>query len=208
MNWIQFPLLNSPDLIHGFSQRSSGNLESLNQEFEDSLSLLGIDYVQIAQAEQTHGNGVAVIDQPQIEKVLGVDALVTAVPGLALVVRVADCGPLFFYDPVKQVIAVAHSGRKGTEQNITAETLKVMRDQRGSRIEDIRVQLGPCIRPPHYEVPFAEEIGRQAKLMGVIHFEDCGLCTGSDLQRFYSYRLEKGKTGRMWGVLMMRERNH
>ncbi len=208
MNWIQFPLLNSPDLIHGFSQRSGCSLESLNQELESSLQLLEIDFSQTVQAEQIHGNGVAVVDHPQVEKVAGVDALVTAVTGVALVVRVADCGPLFFYDPVNQVIAVAHSGRKGTEKNITAETLKVMRDQRGSRIEDIRVQLGPCIRPPHYEVPFAEEIGRQAKSMGVIHFEDCGLCTGSDLQRFYSYRLEKGKTGRMWGVLMMKQRNH
>lgn len=203
MNWIQFPLLNCPELTHGFSQRSTVALENLNQEFEHSVGQLGIHFSQTIQAEQTHGNGVAIVDHPQIEKVGGVDALVTSVPSLALVVRVADCGPVFFYDPVKKIIAVAHSGRKGTELNITSETLKVMRDQMGSRIENIQVQLGPCIRPPHYEVPFAEEIGRQAREMGIVKFADCSLCTGANLDRFYSYRLEKGKTGRMWGVLMM-----
>ncbi len=204
MNWIQFPHLNFPELIHGFSERHVCSLDSLNQELEISLQKLGIDFSQTIQAEQPHGSGVAVVDAPQKEKVSGVDALVTSSLNLALIVRVADCGPVFFYDPVQKVIAVAHSGRKGTELNIVAETLKVMRDQKGSQIENIRVQLGPCIRPPHYEIPFALEIEKQVKEMGVCEYLDCGLCTGSNLNRFYSYRLEKGNTGRMWGVLMMK----
>jgi copper oxidase (laccase) domain-containing protein len=204
VNWIRFPLLDSPEIVHGFSERSDLLLEDLNRDFENSLQGLGIQYSQTIQAEQTHGHGVAIVDGPSTEKVPAVDALVTSARQLALIVRVADCGPVFFYDPLQKVIAVAHSGRKGTEQNIVSETLKTMRDQKGCDIQNIRVQLGPCIRPPHYEVAFAEEIGRQARAMGVLHFQDCGLCTGSDLNRFYSYRLEKGKTGRMWGVLMLK----
>jgi copper oxidase (laccase) domain-containing protein len=65
------------------------------------------------------------------------------------------------------------------------------------------VQLGPCIRPPHYEIDFAAEIGRQAARAGVVNFYDCGICTASNLPRYYSYRAEKGKTGRMWAVLML-----
>ena len=68
---------------------------------------------------------------------------------------------------------------------------------------NVIVQLGPCIRPPHYEVDFAAEIGRQAARAGIVRFHDCGLCTACDLARYYSYRAEKGKTGRMWGVLML-----
>ncbi|MES2310457.1 MAG: polyphenol oxidase family protein [Verrucomicrobiota bacterium] len=204
MNWIHFPLLNRPELVHGFSKRSDSDLSLLNQDFDDSLKALGIKSEQTIQAEQTHGNGVAVVEKASFERVPQVDALVTSVRQLALVVRVADCGPVFFYDPIQKVIAVAHSGRKGTEQNIVAETLKVMQENQGCEIKNILVQLGPCIRPPHYEVAFAEEIGRQARAMGVSQFEDCGFCTGSDLKRFYSYRLEKGKTGRMWGVLMIK----
>ena len=61
--------------------------------------------------------------------------------------------------------------------------------------------LGPCIRPPHYEVDFAGEIGRQAGRAGVGNFLDCGLDTAADLDRFYSYRLESGKTGRMMALI-------
>ncbi|PTY03561.1 hypothetical protein DB346_06745 [Verrucomicrobia bacterium LW23] len=132
-----------------------------------------------------------------------VDALVTMQPGVPLIVRVADCGPVLLYDPVRRAIAVAHSGRKGTEGRITEVTIRAMREYCGTDPRDLIVQLGPCIRPPHYEVAFAEEIGRQARAAGVVHYHDCELCTGCDLERFYSYRLELGKTGRMWGALML-----
>jgi copper oxidase (laccase) domain-containing protein len=63
------------------------------------------------------------------------------------------------------------------------------------------VQLSPCIRPPHYEVDFAAEIIRQCRVLGVRNVRDCGTCTACDLRRYYSYRAEKGKTGRMLAVL-------
>jgi copper oxidase (laccase) domain-containing protein len=63
--------------------------------------------------------------------------------------------------------------------------------------------LGPCIRPPHYEIDFAAEIERQAHACGVRQYHDCGICTASHLDRYYSYRAEKGKTGRMWAVFMI-----
>jgi copper oxidase (laccase) domain-containing protein len=63
------------------------------------------------------------------------------------------------------------------------------------------VQLSPCIRPPHYEVDFAAEIIRQCRSMGIKEIHDSGVCTACDLRRYYSYRAEKGKTGRMLAVL-------
>jgi len=45
---------------------------------------------------------------------------------MPLVVRVADCGPVFFYDPVRQVIALA-TRTAGTEGNIVAETVSCLR---------------------------------------------------------------------------------
>ena len=62
--------------------------------------------------------------------------------------------------------------------------------------------LGPCIRPPDYEVDFASEISRQAARAGVGNFIDCGLNTASDPARFYSYRKELGKTGRMMALIV------
>jgi len=63
------------------------------------------------------------------------------------------------------------------------------------------VQLSPCIRPPHYEVDFAAEIVRQCRASGVKTIHDSGVCTACDLKRYYSYRAEKGKTGRMLALL-------
>jgi copper oxidase (laccase) domain-containing protein len=64
------------------------------------------------------------------------------------------------------------------------------------------VVLGPCIRPPDYEVDFAREIQQQAKQAGVGLFHDSGLNTAADLSRFYSYRKEMGKTGRMLALIV------
>ena len=70
----------------------------------------------------------------------------------------------------------------------------------GSDPANMIVQLSPCIRPPHYEVDFAAEIIRQCRALGVEHIHDRGTCTACDLNRYYSYRAEKGKTGRMLAV--------
>jgi copper oxidase (laccase) domain-containing protein len=122
---------------------------------------------------------------------------------LPLIIRVADCGPVYFYDPTQRVIALAHSGRRGTEGNIVGETIACLGDSFRCHPENLIIQLGPCIRPPHYEIDFAAEIGRQARACGVRQYHDCETCTASHLDRYYSYRVEKGKTGRMWAVLML-----
>ena len=65
------------------------------------------------------------------------------------------------------------------------------------------MQLSPCIRPPHYEVDFAAEIVRGCQERGVENIHDSGACTACDLEQYYSYRVEKGRTGRMLAFLAM-----
>jgi copper oxidase (laccase) domain-containing protein len=65
--------------------------------------------------------------------------------------------------------------------------------------------LGPCIRPPHYDVDFASEILRQLQREGVAEIVDSGLCTAGEPKRFYSYRREKGKTGRHFAAVAVKE---
>lgn len=198
-----FPALKLPGIRHGFSTRSSVALEQLDAELGMAFRAAGFPMDRAVQAEQPHGNRVAVVEKEMQMRVPDVDALATKMVGLALVVRVADCGPVYFYDPMQRVIALAHSGRRGTEGNIVGATIAALGKNFGSRPEDLVVQLGPCIRPPHYEIDFAAEIGRQARAAGVTKFFDDGICTASNLSRYYSYRAEKGKTGRMWAVLML-----
>ncbi len=198
-----FPALQLAGLRHGFSTRGQGPIEEVDTEINAAFTAAGFPMVDAVHAEQPHGNRAQAVYTPLGIRVPDVDALATSVPRMPLVVRVADCGPVYFYDPAQQVIAVAHSGRRGTEGNIVAATLDCLKDTYNSQAENVIVQLGPCIRPPHYEVDFAAEIGRQARKAGVRHYHDCGICTASHLERYYSYRAEKGKTGRMWAVFMI-----
>jgi len=198
-----FPALQLAGLRHGFSTRSDVAPENLDAELNAAFAAAGFPMVDAVHAEQPHGNRAQAVYTPLGIRVPEVDALATSVPRLPLVVRVADCGPVYFYDPAQQVIALAHSGRRGTEGNIVAETISCLRETFDTNPENLIVQLGPCIRPPHYEIDFAAEIERQARACGVRHYHDCGACTASHLDRYYSYRAEKGKTGRMWAVFMI-----
>jgi copper oxidase (laccase) domain-containing protein len=72
-----------------------------------------------------------------------------------------------------------------------------MRQAFGSDPSEIVMQISPCVRPPNYEIDFAAELIRQAREAGVRDVFDCGACTASSPQKYYSYRREKGRTGRL-----------
>jgi hypothetical protein len=63
--------------------------------------------------------------------------------------------------------------------------------------------IGPCIRPPCYEVDFAAEIRRQAEAAGILEIQDDKVCTACHPDRYYSYRREHGLTGRMLATLTL-----
>jgi copper oxidase (laccase) domain-containing protein len=71
----------------------------------------------------------------------------------------------------------------------------------GTEPADLVAQLSPCIRPPFYEVDFAANIVQSLKRSGVRQVFDSGENTAADLERYYSYRMEKGRTGRMLALL-------
>jgi copper oxidase (laccase) domain-containing protein len=208
---LAFPALDDLPLIqHGFILRVPGldvrtdRATALERIYGYHNSILkGLRYRALRTAEQIHGNGVAVVDQGSPEKTLAVDALVTKDPGVVLGIYVADCCAIYFVDPVRAVIGLAHSGRKGTEEKIAARTVDRMATSFGSVPEDLVVQLSPCIRPPFYEVDFAAQIVTQLEAAGVRQISDCGENTGADLERFYSYRMERGMTGRMLAFLKL-----
>ena len=122
---------------------------------------------------------------------------------MALGVYAADCCAVYIVDPKTPAIGLVHSGRKGTELGVVTNAIKQMIDRFGSDPANMIVQLSPCIRPPHYEIDFAAEIVRQCHALGVKEIHDSGGCTACDLDRYYSYRAEKGKTGRMLALLAL-----
>ena len=198
MTFLRFPELEARGLLHAFTLRSVPPL--ISADVPQILEEAGLpkDY---GIGEQTHGVGVAVVNQGGNGKVIAaVDALITREKNLSLVIRVADCGPVWIHCEKTGAIGLVHSGRKGTEAGVVGATIRRMREEFGSEPSSMLALLGPCIRPPHYDVNFAGEILRQLEREKVGKVVDSGLCTASDLTRFYSYRAEKGQTGRHFAV--------
>jgi copper oxidase (laccase) domain-containing protein len=160
-------------------------------------------------AEQVHGQLVAVVPgSTQISApdglpvVPGVDGLLTCQCAIVLSIYVADCGVIWLADRRTGAIGLLHSGKLGTAANILGHAVERMAEVFSSRPADLCAVLGPCIRPPDYEIDFAAGIARQAQDAGIGNFIDCGLNTASDPVRFYSYRNELGKTGRMMALIV------
>ncbi|MEM9018709.1 MAG: laccase domain-containing protein, partial [Verrucomicrobiota bacterium] len=202
-------------LVHGFITRHPDidvktdretALQRLEEHHIDQLRELGIVRSHLATGEQVHGNHVEVCDPDRgavDTKFPETDGLATKTAGQYLGIFVADCGAVFVADPEKKACAVVHSGKKGTEYQIGPEAISLMQEHYGSRPEDLIVQLAPCIRPPVYEIDFAAQIVSDCIEAGVpeAQVHDCGVCTTSDLERYYSYRVEMGRTGRLFAVI-------
>jgi copper oxidase (laccase) domain-containing protein len=164
---------------------------------------LGLGRHHFALGEQVHGREVAIVDAATTFPVAGVDGMITADPRVCLGVYVADCCAVYLVEPERRVIALLHSGRKGSELGIAAVAIARMRDELGCDPAKIVAQLSPCIRPAHFEIDFAALILAQCRAAGVHQVFDCGTCTATHLDRYYSYRAERGKTGRMLALLAL-----
>lgn len=165
---------------------------------------MGFSWETCWRAEQVHGAEVKKVTSEQAAYIVrGVDGLITADSGVVLGIYVADCGAIYLADKKTGAIGLLHSGKKGTELGILTKALNMMSEEFGTKAEDVVVVVAPCIRPPAYEVDFAKDIYKQALQVGIeeTHYFDCGICTTKDLDKYYSYRVEKGATGRMLALL-------
>jgi copper oxidase (laccase) domain-containing protein len=212
----QFQALSAlPNVVHGFTLRVPG-IEMSHEKME-ALSRLdgvhreirqehGLGRAPFITAQQVHGDRIGVVAEPTAKDECfdSCDGLITNQRGVCLGIYVADCCAVFIADPVRNAIGLVHSGKKGTELGIVSGAVTSMAEHFGSRVADLIVQLSPCIRPPHYEVDFAGTIVRQCRDLGITAVNDCGVCTACDLNRYYSYRAEKGRTGRMLAFLALR----
>ena len=177
-------------------------LARLAKPHAEAMQTKGFDPLHLATAEQVHRDTIAIARTPQMHS--GADALVTGVPGLVLGIYVADCAAVYIADRHGRAIGHVHSGRAGTELNITGRTIALMQEQFGTAPEDLVVHLSPCIRPPLYETDFAATIAAQVRAAGVGDFRDDNICTGREVAHYYSYRVERGLTGRMLAILQLK----
>ena len=183
---------------------------------------------KISYMNQIHSNKVCELGM--INEIPSCDALITDKAKDILMVMVADCIPILFYDTKQYIIAAIHAGRCGTFTNIVSQTLELMASTYYCNTKDIIVSIGPHIKKCCYEV--GEEIVVEAKNLGLDKFivkygekfhldmisiilqqliesgietekiEIVDNCTCCESDRFFSYRKE-GKTGRFCGVIML-----
>jgi len=100
---------------------------------------------------QVHGDRIVRLDRLPTHPEHA-DALVTAVPGLAVGCMYADCVPVGLYDPVNRAVAVIHAGWRGTALDIAGKTVKAMRAEFGSRARDLFGVIAPSIGGCCYQV--------------------------------------------------------
>ena len=133
------------------------------KSYENYLALgnqLGITPENMVKSKQTHTDIVKIVSRENggdgilrpIDEAHAHDGLITNEKNLLLCTVEADCVPVFFYDPVKEVIAMVHSGWKGTVKKISEVTIKKMKSAFGCRAEDMFVAIGPHICKDCYEV--------------------------------------------------------
>ncbi len=218
---------------HGFFTRaggaSAGVFAGLNcgHGSSDQTEMVRINRARVAQAigvppeglktaEQVHSARVAVIGPEAENPARPADALVAAVPGVALGILTADCLPVLLADPEAGVVGAAHAGWRGALSGILEATVAAMEDL-GARRTAIRAAIGPAISQTAYEVgpelylefvaadPEAARYfldGADDRLhldlpgygldrlrrAGVAQAEWIRRCTYGDPDRFYSYR--------------------
>jgi YfiH family protein len=111
-------------------------------------------------AEQVHGDEVLVVTkehagagvQSRESALQSKDSFITNETGLFLHALFADCVPVYFYDPVKRAVGLAHAGWKGTVLQIARKTVEAMQREFGTQVDKLYAAIGPSIGVCCYEV--------------------------------------------------------
>ncbi|MCD6190859.1 MAG: peptidoglycan editing factor PgeF [Sulfurimonas sp.] len=184
MKFYHSNLLNSfSNLTHCFTAKeggvSNGVYSSLNLAFhiEDDSEAVNKNHALLADKlnynkktlvhmKQIHSDIVHIVcSDDNFNNPPTCDALITDKQNIPLMVMVADCSPITFYDSIKKVIAVAHAGRQGAFKNIVKNVIDSFKSNYDSDAEDILVTIGASIGACCYEV--GAEIYKEAKELGV-----------------------------------------
>lgn len=258
VEYLTFPLLEKTGRVeHLFSTRlggvSYGDFATMNLSFTRGDSresvlenhrriagVLGCSVEDMVASRQTHTTNIRRVTSADRGKGIirpcdyeDVDGLMTDEAGLVLVTYYADCVPLYFVDPNRGAIGLAHSGWKGTAAGMGACMVHAMKEAFGTRPEDLYAAVGPSICADCYEV--SEDVAEQfAALPGTVHssrkegkfqldlwranrliLENAGIpaeriavtdiCTCCNSSYLFSHRASGGRRGNLGAFLMLRK---
>lgn len=224
-----------------FGAKSLDTEENVLRNYEILAEVMGTRTERMVTSQQTHTCNIRVVTKKDLGKGVtrqrdytDVDGLLTDERNVAIITGHADCNAIFFFDPVKQVIGLAHSGWRGTLGGIGKVMLAKMENLYGCHPANILSGIGPSLCQDCFEVDedvaqaFFAKTGDNRKfsyqrgskhyidLKGIIrrdllesglteeNFLDMGLCTKCNIDTFFSHRGHKGKRGIMAAAMMLK----
>ncbi len=217
-------------IFHTFTTKEDGNLAyhvkdlkiNVDKNREVLASKYNFDSEKLVYMNQVHGNKVVIVDKDSPRLIEDCDGIITKEKNLTLMVMVADCIPILFFDKVEGVVAAVHAGRNSTFLKIAQITALKMINELNCLPENIEVILGPSIQKCCYEVndemvnivkkSFGNHFtrGRLIDLQGinqkllsdinVTNISISNICTKCSSEPFFSYRADK-YCGRFAGLV-------
>ncbi|MBO8161687.1 MAG: peptidoglycan editing factor PgeF [Thermosipho sp. (in: Bacteria)] len=201
----------------------SFNNENFRRHYNLLSDKLKIDLNKLVFTNQVHGKKIEYVDESHLTGVYWnnvikeTDGLITDTKGIFLVTKYADCMPIIAYDPIKNVVGVAHSGWRGTLIETPKSLIMKMLEKFNCTPRDIFVSIGPSIGPESFEVgmdvaekfikKYGSQIAKQRdgkiyinlwkvaeiqlREVGIINIENSMIDTYVNTEYFYSYRKEK-----------------
>ena len=259
LEYLVFPKLEETGVVeHLFTTRTGGvssgiystmNLsfsrgddpECVRENYRRIGEVLGTDPEHMVASKQTHTTNIRLATEADLGNGItgpsaydDVDGLATDIPGIALVTFYADCVPLYFVDPVKKAIGLAHSGWRGTVAGMGACMVQFMREHFHSDPKDLIAAIGPSICVDCYEVSeevaeqfreeFPEDVLQPGKADGKYqldlwkanesimlkagilpgHLSVTDVCTCHNPEYLFSHRASHGKRGNLAAFLMLK----
>ena len=206
-----------------FACTSHNDLDySINKNKKSFIKNLKLNHSNIAVPVQTHSNNVRVVNVNSTYN--NTDGLVNYGSSKILTLLTADCVPIFIYDKIKKNISLIHSGWRGLSTGIFFNAMDIL-FKANNNIKDFKFVIGPSIKKCCYEVDikvyskFDEkfyELKNDGKAMldlqsillnqilsygffirNVLIDSECTKCS---YKKFFSYRREKEKSGRMLSI--------
>ncbi len=200
--WIRSWVERHPHLRMGFTTRSlgldshHGNLalhvgDDVQRVLDNRTyiaNLFKLPLEAITCAQQTHGANIVEVDDEnhgagalELESsIRDTDGLITNRHDTMLMLFFADCVPIYFFDPEKQVFGIAHAGWRGTVQNIATKMVRKFQEIYDSKSYNIHIVIGPSIGACCYQVDqkvmdlvenvMHNEVDAVAKADGSLHY--------------------------------------
>lgn len=215
-----------PELVLAISTRDNGPMKiqgNLLNKFlvkknqKNFFNTLNIKNEKVVRAGLIHGSEVVIV-KDDTKGIPQADGLITNHKDIFLSITVADCLPIFIYDPDNKVICLIHAGWKGLQKNILSIAIQKLVNSFDSNPSNIIVGIGPGISKCHFEVledvanifknSFPKTIERRAgkifldlKFIAKEQLKHLGLqnknievsqaCTYCQENKYYSYRRDK-----------------